>query len=51
MLRLGKKRKKISVVADQFGASIYTADLAPLLCDMVMTEKYGNYHAINSGCC
>lgn len=51
MLRLGKARKEISVVADQFGAPTYTADLAPLLCDMILTEKYGTYHACNSGCC
>lgn len=51
MLRLGKTQREISVVADQFGAPTYTADLAPLLCDMVMTEKYGTYHACNSGCC
>lgn len=51
MLRLGKTRKEISVVADQFGAPTYTADLAPLLCDMMMTEKYGTYNACNSGCC
>lgn len=51
MLRLGKMRKEIFVVADQFGAPTYTADLAPLLCDMILTEKYGTYHACNSGCC
>ena len=51
MLRLGQTHKEISVVADQFGAPTYTADLAPLLCDMVQTDKYGTYHACNSGCC
>lgn len=51
MLCLGKTRKEISVVADQFGAPTYTANLAPLLCDMILTEKYGTYHACNSGCC
>lgn len=51
MLRLGKIRREISVVADQFGAPTYTADLAPLLCDMILTKKYGTYHACNSGCC
>lgn len=51
MLRLGKTQREISVVADQFGAPTYTADLAPLLCDMILTEKYGTYHACNRGCC
>ena len=27
------------------------ADLAPLLCDMVATDKYGVYHATNEGVC
>lgn len=51
MLRLGQTHKEITVVADQFGAPTYTADLAPLLCDMIETDKYGTYHACNSGCC
>lgn len=49
MLRLGKSHDELTVVADQWGSPTYTADLVPLLCDMVETEKYGVYHATNEG--
>lgn len=51
MLRLGKERDEISVVADQFGSPTYTYDLAKLVVDMIQTEKYGIYHAANEGYC
>lgn len=51
MLRLGKEKQEINVVCDQIGSPTYTADLAILLCDMVMTDKYGIYHATNEGFC
>lgn len=51
MLRLGKEKKEIHVVNDQIGSPTYTKDLAPLLCDMILTEKYGIYHATNEGIC
>lgn len=51
MLRLAKEKDELSVVADQIGSPTYTFDLARLLCDMILTEKYGTYHATNEGYC
>ena len=51
MLRLGKEKEVMEVVGDQIGSPTYTADLAELLCDMIVTEKYGIYHATNEGVC
>lgn len=51
MLRLGKERDKLTVVDDQIGSPTYTHDLAPLLCDMAKSERYGVYHATNEGVC
>ena len=51
MLRLADTRNELNVVCDQIGSPTYTADLAPLLCDMITSEKYGIYHATNEGIC
>lgn len=51
MLRLGKERKEINVVTDQYGSPTYTTDLAALLVEMIQTDKYGVYHATNEGVC
>lgn len=51
MLRLGKERDAVNVVNDQIGSPTYTADLAKLLCDLIVTDKYGIYHATNEGIC
>ena len=49
MLNVGKTHDKLTVVNDQIGTPTYTLDLAVLLADMIMTEKYGYYHATNEG--
>ncbi len=51
MLNLAKTHKKLRVIADQIGSPTYTKDLAPLLVDMVHTDKFGTYHATNEGFC
>jgi dTDP-4-dehydrorhamnose reductase len=51
MLRLGKQQESVRVVGDQIGSPTYVGDLAPLLCEMIQTEKYGVYHATNEGYC
>lgn len=49
MLNLAKTHDTLTVVSDQWGSPTYTYDLAKLLVDMVLTEKYGIYHATNEG--
>lgn len=51
MLRLGKEHGSVRVVNDQSGAPTYTKDLAKLLVRIIQSEKYGIYHAANSGFC
>ncbi len=49
MLSLSEKYSEIRVVNDQIGTPTYTFDLARLLVDIVVTDKYGYYHATNEG--
>lgn len=51
MLKLAETHDHLTVVNDQFGSPTYTYDLARLLVDMVLTDKYGIYHATNEGIC
>ena len=48
MINLSNK-EEVRVVCDQIGRPTYAADLAILICDMIETDKYGIYHASNTG--
>lgn len=54
MLRLGKEREEIRVVADQIGSPSWTADLAAATAQIMPAiglEDFGTYHYTNSGVC
>lgn len=51
MLRLAETRDELNVVGDQVGSPTYTYDLSRLLMDMILTNKFGIYHASNEGYC
>ena len=42
---------ELIIVNDQVGSPTYTFDLSKLLCDMIVTDKFGTYHATNEGVC
>ena len=54
MLRLGKEREEIRVVADQIGSPTWTGDLAAATTQIIPgigLEDFGTYHYTNSGVC
>ena len=54
MLRLGKEREEIRVVADQIGSPTWTLDLSAATSQIIPLlgqEKFGTYHYTNSGVC
>ena len=51
MLKLSDNYDKLTVVSDQVGSPTYTVDLAKLLVDMALTDKYGTYHVTNEEYC
>jgi dTDP-4-dehydrorhamnose reductase len=51
MLQLAGQHSVLRVVNDQVGSPTYTLDLAAFLVDLVATDRYGVYHASNSGSC
>ncbi len=51
MLRLAGERDRLKVVDDQKGSPTYTVDLSRFLAQLIVTDRYGIYHATNAGVC
>ncbi len=51
MLRLGRERPELKIVADQRCTPTSTADLAAALVSLIETDTFGTYHATNDGDC
>lgn len=51
MLRLSENHDELNIVGDQVGSPTYTLDLAKLIMEIVVSDKYGVYHASNDGFC
>ncbi|MEK8131074.1 dTDP-4-dehydrorhamnose reductase [Paenibacillus filicis] len=51
MLKLATEREHLKVVHDQVGSPTFTEDLSKFLLELVVTDKYGIYHASNTGAC
>lgn len=51
MLRLANSNTEVKVVEDQYGSPTFTTDLAPIVLEIMNTEKYGIYNITNEGFC
>ncbi|KFN03749.1 dTDP-4-dehydrorhamnose reductase [Bacillus clarus] len=51
MIRLGKEKDSVTVVADQVGSPTYVTDLIAVIKKLMNTSLYGTYHVSNRGSC
>jgi dTDP-4-dehydrorhamnose reductase len=51
IIKKSREQEVLRVVDDQIGSPTHTADLARLVSDMIVTDKFGLYHATSEGAC
>ena len=51
MLKLGRERGKVRVVADEYVSPTPTADVARQIVRLSRSDRYGLYHATSEGFC
>lgn len=49
IVRLLQTQKEIKAVSDKFGTPTFVWDMANLIIQVIQTERYGIYHAVNHG--
>lgn len=49
MLELADRGGPVRVVDDQYGSPTFTADLAPALRELAVSDRYGTWHRTNTG--
>jgi len=51
ILRHGREKGAVQVVADEVGNPTYAGDLAKAIAQLIETGNYGTYHLVNEGAC
>lgn len=49
ILNLARERKQLKVVADQWGSPTCTLTLSEVIADLIVTDRWGTYHATDGG--
>lgn len=49
MLRLGREKDQLTIVNDQVCTPTSSLELARMICELIKTDDFGLYHAVNQG--